>query len=543
MIGWMKGKNGGREAGSLGENFTSDSSTRAVRCGCEDEEEGPRSSAATSVGIHNVRSSSAIKSRRFSRDLLSSFDGPPADSLLSSRMKPSPLCEPRGSPPEAPPAVPTFVDLDDSFLLDDATLFNLDSVIEAVDTMDDSVWDLELDSLESLESLVEGLDFGVGGLEGGVMGGGGVGGLGGGLDGRHISSPDGLLLTQSNHALSVLDLNLPFPSTSWAGGGAPHPNPRSLSTLDIPEDIWAMVDASFMNSDPPRERARAPAKKRDRSSASKASGKLRVNVTQVTKHVGSSSSPAASEHDQQGQQANAAKTFRGVSRHRLTQRWEASLWLNGKQLYLGGFDVQEEAARAYDVAALACKGDKAVTNFDASEYLAQLSEMASFSEEEVVAHIRRRSTAFSRGRSKYRGVSGQTGRWEARIGSFRGRKNVSFGVFDTEEDAARQYDRALVIEKGRWVLAIGFRVSGCAGGLPHSLTHSRRLVVSSSRRLVVAPGRPKRTFHSLSTSSRRCSTGRSRRCASRAPSWPGSRGRTRCRWGGRSRWTRSSGAS
>jgi len=198
--------------------------------------------------------------------------------------------------------------------------------------------------------------------------------------------------------------------------------------------------------------------------------------------VGSSSSPAASEHDQQGQQANAAKTFRGVSRHRLTQRWEASLWLNGKQLYLGGFDVQEEAARAYDVAALACKGDKAVTNFDASEYLAQLSEMASFSEEEVVAHIRRRSTAFSRGRSKYRGVSGQTGRWEARIGSFRGRKNVSFGVFDTEEDAARQYDRALVIEKGRWVLAIGFRVSGCAGGLPHSLTHSRRLVVSSSRR-------------------------------------------------------------
>lgn len=119
------------------------------------------------------------------------------------------------------------------------------------------------------------------------------------------------------------------------------------------------------------------------------------------------------------------KSYRGVSRHRLTQRWEASLWLKGKQLYLGGFNFQEDAARAYDLAALACKGSKACTNFHASEYTSQLEEIQSFSEEEVVAYIRRRSTAFSRGRSKYRGVSGQVGRWEARIGSFRGRKNVS----------------------------------------------------------------------------------------------------------------------
>ena len=122
------------------------------------------------------------------------------------------------------------------------------------------------------------------------------------------------------------------------------------------------------------------------------------------------------------------KSFRGVSRHRLTQRWEASLWLNGKQLYLGGFNIQEDAARAYDLAALACKGSKASTNFCVSEYTAQLNELKGYSEEEVVAYIRRRSTAFSRGKSKYRGVSGQTGRWEARIGSFRGRKNVRIHV-------------------------------------------------------------------------------------------------------------------
>lgn len=57
---------------------------------------------------------------------------------------------------------------------------------------------------------------------------------------------------------------------------------------------------------------------------------------------------------------------------RLTQRWEASLWLSGKQLYLGGFEREEDAARAYDIAALACKGPMVATNFDASEYTKEL---------------------------------------------------------------------------------------------------------------------------------------------------------------------------
>lgn len=155
-------------------------------------------------------------------------------------------------------------------------------------------------------------------------------------------------------------------------------------------------------------------------------------------------------HDDTGHgSGDGGKTYRGVSRHRMTQRWEASLWLNGRQLYLGGFDTQEDAAHAYDLAALACKGPNATVNFSPVTYAGQLQEVAGFSRDEVVAYVRRRSAAFSRGRSRYRGVSGQNGKWEARIGTFNGRKNVSFGVFDSEEAAARQYDRALILEKGR----------------------------------------------------------------------------------------------
>ncbi|KAK9824250.1 hypothetical protein WJX72_008929 [[Myrmecia] bisecta] len=147
--------------------------------------------------------------------------------------------------------------------------------------------------------------------------------------------------------------------------------------------------------------------------------------------------------------SSCSSAYRGVSKHRLTQRWEASLWLQGRQLYLGGFVSEEDAAHAYDIAALACKGREVPTNFDISYYAEELKQVEGCSKEEMVAYVRRRSSAFSRGRSKYRGVSGHAGRWEARIGQFGGRKNVSFGIHLTEEAAARQYDRALIIEKGR----------------------------------------------------------------------------------------------
>ena len=65
---------------------------------------------------------------------------------------------------------------------------------------------------------------------------------------------------------------------------------------------------------------------------------------------------------------------------RLTQRWEASLWLSGRQMYLGGFQSERDAARAYDIAAIACKGLGALTNFGAASCKDDLHQLHNASE-------------------------------------------------------------------------------------------------------------------------------------------------------------------
>lgn len=119
-------------------------------------------------------------------------------------------------------------------------------------------------------------------------------------------------------------------------------------------------------------------------------------------------------------------------------------------MYLGAYDDEEAAAHAYDLAALKYWGQDTILNFPWSTYKEELKEMEGQSKEEYIGSLRRKSSGFSRGVSKYRGVARHhhNGRWEARIGRVFGNKYLYLGTYATQEEAATAYDMAAIEYRG-----------------------------------------------------------------------------------------------
>ncbi|CAN4094664.1 unnamed protein product [Withania somnifera] len=149
--------------------------------------------------------------------------------------------------------------------------------------------------------------------------------------------------------------------------------------------------------------------------------------------------------------------YRGVTRHRWTGRYEAHLWdkncwneSQNKKGRQGAYDDESTAAHAYDLAALKYWGSETILNFPVSTYEKEIREMESQSREEYIGSLRRKSSGFSRGVSKYRGVARHhhNGRWEARIGRVFGNKYLYLGTYATQEEAATAYDMAAIEYRG-----------------------------------------------------------------------------------------------
>ncbi|XP_060210312.1 AP2-like ethylene-responsive transcription factor At1g16060 [Lycium barbarum] len=177
-------------------------------------------------------------------------------------------------------------------------------------------------------------------------------------------------------------------------------------------------------------------------------------------HNGQKSPKADQKNIVQTPTTKRSSRFRGVSRHRWTGRYEAHLWdkaswnvtqkKKGKQVYLGAYDEEESAARAYDLAAIKYWGSSTFTNFPISDYEKEIEIMQNMTKEEHLASLRRRSSGFARGVSKYRGVARHhhNNRWEARIGRVFGNKYLYLGTYSTQEEAARAYDIAAIEYRG-----------------------------------------------------------------------------------------------
>ncbi|KAG1662824.1 hypothetical protein FOA52_009038 [Chlamydomonas sp. UWO 241] len=141
---------------------------------------------------------------------------------------------------------------------------------------------------------------------------------------------------------------------------------------------------------------------------------------------------AATSEQAEDRPGHITSHFKGVSWHKASSSWRVELWHPDTmhKEHIGSYTCEEDAARAYDCAAVKLHGPDARRNFSGEV----------ISQPPVSLGDERREHQSSR----FTGVSKVRGGWSARLWDPKTKTRKLIRGFSSEEDAARAYDCAAV---------------------------------------------------------------------------------------------------
>ena len=168
----------------------------------------------------------------------------------------------------------------------------------------------------------------------------------------------------------------------------------------------------------------------------------------------SHSTPLHTHHAVPASSLSTVPKYRGVTYKKSTSLWKAGIKVQGSKHELGYYDTQEAAGRAYDMAYICAKGLKPkYLNFPSTDYSPHLDGLATLTVEDLSKQLRTTAAQRDQKTSKYQGirwVRGRKGKWEASIKV--ASRQMYLGLYDTEQQAARAYDQAVMV---RWSRGVG----------------------------------------------------------------------------------------